>query len=400
MATLSPSLAALSLEPIDGSSRTAGTPVANSNEPAPEPVVASRPSSEELAAFMATAAREYETGWIDRPLWESILAQSKGDEALAKGVYLRTRATILQLDKRDKTALAASEPTRGRLPANPPAQPASREPAHAARAQWMPAPWMIAAAAVACVVVGLVAWVIMRSGNAEITQTASAEKPAAAATADARKAPAVPVSVGSTAAVASADDGLVDRIAQLSEAGNWNVVVLLSTEWTRREPGNVHAWAQLATGYSKLRQLGEALDAATKATQLAPGDPLAWRTLGEVNLDLDRAADALRAFEQAVALDAADTRSLVRVGMLDAQLSRLSEAKVAFDTALSANPDNVDAACGQALVARQQGLQKDAETIERALQARGRDCRGSSQGQVAKVAVRPASPARTASAQR
>ncbi len=384
---------------MEGSSRTSGTPVANSNEPAPEAAVATRPSTEELAAFMATAAREYETGWIDRPLWESILAQSKGDEALAKGVYLRTRATILQLDKRDKAAQASPQPQRRHPPANAAPQPESSEPARAISTRKMPAPWLIGVAAFASVVVAVVGWVLLRSSPAELSQPADTEQPSSAAT-DGRKAPAVPVVAGTTATVVSTDDGLVDRIARLSEVGNWNVVVLLSTEWTRREPGNARAWAQLATGYSKLRQLGEALDAATRATTFAPGDPLAWRTLGEVNLDLDRAADALRAFEHAVALDANDTRSLVRVGLLDAQLSRLPEAKVAFDKALSASPDDVDAACGQAFVARQQGLQKDAETMERALQARGRDCRSSSQGQVAKVAVRPPAPARAATAAR
>ena len=210
----------------------------------------------------------------------------------------------------------------------------------------------------------------------------------------------MPVVAGSAATVVSTDDGLVQRIARLSDAGNWNVVVLLASEWTRREPGNVHAWTQLSVGYMKLRQLGEALDAATKATQLAPGDPLAWRTLGQVNLELDRAADALRAFEQVVALDARDVQSLVRVGMLDAQLSRLPEAKSAFERALSANPDDVDAACGQAYVARQQGFAKDAEAMEKALLARGRNCRdGNEQARTAKVAVQPAERASVQSPQ-
>jgi cytochrome c-type biogenesis protein CcmH/NrfG len=172
----------------------------------------------------------------------------------------------------------------------------------------------------------------------------------------------------------SADEGLGVRIAKLRDAGNWNVMVLLASEWTRREPANVQAWIQLSVGYARLRQFGDALEAATKATQLAPADPLAWRNLAQVRMESDQRAEALQAFEQAVALDGRDVQSLVRVGMLNAQLAQFPQAKAAFDKVLTANPDDVDAWCGSAFVARQQGQVKDADSIEKKLQALGRTC--------------------------
>ena len=66
---------------------------------------------------------------------------------------------------------------------------------------------------------------------------------------------------------AVADDGLLARIDKLREVGNWNVLVLLATEWTRREPGNPRAWMQLSEGYVELRQLPEALDAPEVAAR-------------------------------------------------------------------------------------------------------------------------------------
>src|SRR5665213_3544476 len=92
-------------EPADAAQTGSGgdTPVAVASAQRP-------PSLEQLKGFQATAQRELDTGWIDRPLWESVLAQEKGDEKRARDAYLHTRATVLQLEKHDRRPQMSAAP--------------------------------------------------------------------------------------------------------------------------------------------------------------------------------------------------------------------------------------------------------------------------------------------------
>jgi tetratricopeptide (TPR) repeat protein len=209
-----------------------------------------------------------------------------------------------------------------------------------------------------------------------------------AASGEAAPPPIAPATTIAAPAAPVPSESLENKVAQLRDAGNWNVMVLMASEWTRKEPANVNAWVELSVAYSMLRQFGDALETATKATRLEPGDPRAWRNLGQVNSALGLPAEALHAFEQAIALDDRDVQSLVQAGLLNAQLARLPQARAAFDKALVASPDDAGALCGLAAIARQQGRPKDAEAIAGRLQTLGRSCRdGSENGTVALVAV-------------
>ena len=103
----------MELEPIEQPSRGAApfaaTPVASAAFVMPADNSVSR---EDQSRFLAAAIREHEAGWIDRPLWEWVLAQSAGDEAKAKDAYIRARATVLQLDKRDQQPQAVATGAR------------------------------------------------------------------------------------------------------------------------------------------------------------------------------------------------------------------------------------------------------------------------------------------------
>ena len=96
------------------------------------------------------------------------------------------------------------------------------------------------------------------------------------------------------------------KVQELSDAGNWHVLVLYAVEWTRKEPANPAAWNQLRAGYVHLGQYDDALGAATKAVQLAPEDPRMWRSLGDVHSILDNPSAALRAYEEVAARDRRD----------------------------------------------------------------------------------------------
>lgn len=413
MATISPAFRALALEPTEESARGNGaddTAAGSAATGRPPEIAVSRESE---AMFLATATQEHESGWIDRPLWESVLAQSKGDESLAKSAYIRTRATILQLEKRGQATGAPAmragaarqsdpepvAPSAGTVHrAAPASEPAARR---LPRSKLTPRTLALAASAlVAVLAIGI--WLMMRGGGADGVSptgvpvaTAHPARPVASARTTPAAAPAA------DANSASIEEALPARIAKLRNVGNWNVMVLLASEWTRREPANAQAWIQLSFGYAQLHQFGDAIEAATKATQLAQTDPAAWRNLGAVQLEADRRTEALPAFEQAATLDANDVQTLLRVGMLKAQLARLPEAKAAFDKVLAGNPDNVDAQCGLAFVARQQGLSKDADAITRNLQALGRQCQEwSAQGSADAAVSHPAAYRRVPTAAR
>jgi Flp pilus assembly protein TadD len=146
-------------------------------------------------------------------------------------------------------------------------------------------------------------------------------------------------------------------VQELKDAGNWNVLVLYASKWTRDEPGNVAAWKELSIGYANLRQFNDALVAATKAVELSPGEALLWRNIGHLNVTLEQ----------------------------------LPEAESAFDRALAVSSDDADALCGAALFAYRQGRMKDAGAIARRVHPSDGSCPGVSAGEsVAVVAGRAA----------
>jgi tetratricopeptide (TPR) repeat protein len=366
----------LQLEPIEDSPSHGDARAAAAVAPPPAPAL----QREDAAKFLAAATREVDAGWIERPLWESLLAQCKGDEAATKDAYVRTRATELQLEKRNGPDTRSPSPPRAAMaqaqePARRPASTALPRPKGRLSLDFR-SPRIIAIAACAVTLIGLGLWLALRTVDQDAGASAAMPESAArvAQAAVAARAQGAKPAAEPLAQPAVVDDGLIARIDKLRDVGNWNVLVLLATEWTRREPGNPRAWVQLSNGYLELRQLPEALDAATRATQAAPTDTDAWRHLARVHLALDRVEDAARDFDQLVTLDSRDVQSLGRVGELNARLGRFAEAKAAFDKVLALYPDDVNAACGLTFVARQQGQARDAEAIDKDLRARGRTC--------------------------
>ncbi len=177
-----------------------------------------------------------------------------------------------------------------------------------------------------------------------------APPPKVLAAATSQKAAASPTPVGSGQPVATnasgpavqsgAEKTLETKVEELKKAGNWNVLVLYAAEWTRKEPNNATAWNELSLGYSKMRQLGDAREAATKAVQLSPEDSRHWRNLGHVNLALER----------------------------------LPEARIAFDKALAMSAEDADALCGAAAVAKGEGRAKDADALAARLKSIDGNC--------------------------
>jgi len=319
--------------------------------------------------FLAVAAKEYQEGKVDRDLWTRALAQSGADESLTIAAYLRARATALRLqrrDRREKRQASTARSTQGTRNRKVDAEPHSEDtsaPAPGVRLGGaQPKLKYAAVSALALASVVAVVWLMAPSRKTESAgqPSASVAAPSADRTSPARPAESAQPVAGSTRSGANQDDGrpsLEAMVRQLKDAGNWNVLVLYASEWTRKQPDNAAAWSELSIGFANLHQFNDALGAAERAVELAPRDALLWRNLGHLNLTLER----------------------------------LPEAGSAFDRVLALNADDADALCGAALVADRLGRTKDADAIARRAKAAGSGCRGLSEGEsVAVMAPQPA----------
>ncbi|MEP7330307.1 MAG: tetratricopeptide repeat protein, partial [Betaproteobacteria bacterium] len=347
---------------------------------APMPTAAGAASPTPIPALppgdplMAEAMREYKDGNIDLPLWAHVIAQHEGDQPAAIAAYLKARTTLLKLERRQRRVDDPKLPVRAAVPLKRVnAQSSDDEDDFVpprSRSNAMRKYAMFATPVVVALVVGIW-WMVAPSDrdSAYAVATPANTGAAASAPAAAAKLPAH--------ATKEVDPGtyFAGKVLDLKAAGNWNVLVLFASEWTRKQPGNATAWKELSSGYSNMRQFNDALEAGTKATQLAPNDPLAWRNLAQVNLDLKEPEAALKAFEHAAVANELDVYSLVQIGTLSVQLDRLPQARAAFDRALLADPDNPDALCGMASIAQRQGRSKDAETAAKSLRGTDRKCR-------------------------
>ena len=321
--------------------------------------------------FLEEAAREYQNGKIDAALWARATAKAGDDESLAVAAYLRTRASALELERRNARAAAKAEggppgiktrregpPTTTRSGAEGPATgtrgPRTQGPStrtrdgrsgsHAAGGAprtgrpGVPRNVMyLGAAAAGLSFVAVMLWVLAAPHQTETAKQAVQ----AAVKRDVQPRPAAMPVPDAPAPNAGIDPSLADKVAQMRRAGNWNVLVLNAAEWTRKEPSNGAAWRELSVGYTNLRQFDDALEAAQRAVSLAPSDGAAWSGLGRVHVALERWPDA----------------------------------SAAFDKALAVRADDQDALCGAAVIARREGRAKDAEALVQRISNEA-SCRG------------------------
>lgn len=316
---------ALSLEPVQ-----ALTPAGDAPRPTSDESSSAEKAKRDLRLrttdeFLAQAAKEYQEGVIDQALWRRAADQGGNDASLVVAAYLRARATALQLQRKHGDGPRGPSASAGATWNGSP-RDAGSEPMPPDEGEdggfrsWARQPKYRAAAA-AVLVAGIAGIWLLSSSRQEVEQVAA---PTATPPATASRA--------SASLVANAADTrppFESRVQELKQAGNWNVLVLYASEWTRREPNNATAWYELSLGYTKLRQIDDALHAAEKAAALAPADALAWNNLGHVNLTFER----------------------------------LPEAKLAFERALALRADDADALCGAALVAQRQGRSGDANAL-------------------------------------
>jgi tetratricopeptide (TPR) repeat protein len=377
--TSAPAVLELSLEPID-ERRPATASVAYV---APSPIASVPPGVTSIGVPTPTpagaaerclveATLELDAGQVDQPLWMRAVTQANGDEAAVRTAYLKARATALRMARREPQKDGAERGVRVLGQLHP-----ERRTAVAGRglAGLFTRNRIIAAAGVGAL---LLAGAWLQPGDPAPSPAAAVAVPQ---TGTSTAAPSVPVTATVADAPANAPESertqaqaLAARVAELSAAGNWNVLVLHATEWTRRDPNNADAWLALGAGFSRLKQHADAAEALTRATTLAPERPDAWRGLGEAKAAWGATDEAIAAYERAVAMDDRDIASLVEVGLLQAGKGDHARAKDTLDRALALNAADVEALCAAATVAHKSGRAKDAQGHARQAESLGAAC--------------------------
>ena len=382
---------------VDTQTNSAEEPTASEAAPPPSAAQASSDPSEER--FLARAREEHAKGHVDSALWARAVAQAAGDEAKAVRIYLDTRATAIRVAKRQEKAArkarvieTLSQPDPGlELPAPVAAQARPSKSARGRSGALAKRKLVFLAAGVLVSALAIVALVVLwpASAPAPESSVATAATPIKAAAGTKPVAQAAAPTPAPAKAADGVSDAVLSQVQALEREGNWNLLVIYTADWTRKQPFNPQAWKTLSVGYVKLRQFTEALDAATKATELAPEDWALWQNLGEINLAVPRPAEALAAFQRATALNDKDLVSLAQEGSLNTQLGHLGEAKLAFDKALALNPEDIPTLCGSASLAQKEGRTKDAEAIALRVTTLDARCPLPSEGQTVRVASVP-----------
>jgi len=328
--------------------------------------------------FLAEAERELQEGYIDQTLWGRALVKAAGNEKLAAQAYVRFRAAALRVEKRNQRAVRLARRARAMSTANGALSKPRTQKYGFTGLTLKQLAWLTGTLSFLIVAAVLIAF---RSGSEppqRATAAGSVRSASEAASSTASKSKAT-----DAAELTIPKRDYAARVRELKEAGNWNVVVLYASEWTRAQPKNADAWKELSGGYLKLRQFSDALETASKAVELAAQDAAMWRHLGQVNATMDDVPAALAAYEKAVEVDPKDAASLVQVGILNVQLGRLPAAKVALAKALALSPSDTDAQCALAFLAQREGRPRDAEAMFLQVTSSGGKCRDPNAGETA-----------------
>ena len=334
--------------------------------------------------FLAEAERELESGQLDQPLWSRAVVQAGGDQTLARPAYLKARATALRLEKRNRHELPLARPERAISSANgalagTPGGGATEKYGFTGLTRTQLA-WLTGILSFLLVAAVLIAF---RSGG-------QPQRPVAASAARLTAQPGAPdagTRSGARSTGAIPREDFAARVKELKEAGNWNVLVLYATEWTRNHPTNAQAWKELSVGYSRMRQFSDAFEAAAKAVEIAPGDAALWRNLGQVNLALSDQPAALAAFEKAMELDNQDVATLLQVGVLSMQMGRMANARNALNKALALSPGDADALCAASSLAQREGRSREADALALQVSSSGGRCRDLTPGESTTVSA-------------
>lgn len=146
------------------------------------------------------------------------------------------------------------------------------------------------------------------------------------------------------------EDGPLDAILPMLNAGRIAEAVSLLEALVKADPQNVDALYNLGIAYSELGQFDEAVIRLKRAVQLKPDHSRAWTGIGVAYQRMGRPDQAMEAVKKAVEADPSDGYGHRNLGAMLASAGRLEEALGHMRAARKALPDDQQAAFGVAMV--------------------------------------------------
>jgi predicted O-linked N-acetylglucosamine transferase (SPINDLY family) len=119
---------------------------------------------------------------------------------------------------------------------------------------------------------------------------------------------------------------------------------------TRVQPDSAEAWSRLGQALIEARQTPSAPGCFARAAELEPQNPVHWARLGKVLLSLRRHEAAQDALRRACAIAPAAAQWQILLGHVLREQNDMDGALAAYARARQAEPDNLHAAVGEALL--------------------------------------------------
>lgn len=133
------------------------------------------------------------------------------------------------------------------------------------------------------------------------------------------------------------------RAMVLEQKQDWQGLLDWCRQWTRADPGNALAWADLGQAYGNLKRNADAIEAFRQAIRIQPDMAEAWYGLGVGYGALGRVADAIEAYRQALRIQPDIFFAWYDLGNAYAKLGRHADAIEAFRQTLRIWPEDADA---------------------------------------------------------
>jgi protein O-GlcNAc transferase len=121
-------------------------------------------------------------------------------------------------------------------------------------------------------------------------------------------------------------------------------------QMTRVQPDSAEAWSRLGQALIEARQTPSAPRCFARAAELEPDNPVHWARLGKVLLSLRRYTAAQDALRRACAIAPAAAQWQILLGHVLREENDMEGALAAYARARQAEPENLHAAVGEALL--------------------------------------------------
>lgn len=135
----------------------------------------------------------------------------------------------------------------------------------------------------------------------------------------------------------------VNNFIDLMNKNDWPGLLKHALLWTKAQPGEVIAWANLGMAYKMSGQTAKAIDAYQQAIRIKPDFAEAWFGLGNTYVEIKQAAKAINAYQQSIHIKPDDAEAWYNLGVCLHESGQLTEAIEAYQQVVHFKPDFVQA---------------------------------------------------------